>query len=108
VVGNAPLLGSPVGTSPRSRAVAIVPTADGGGYWVAKRDGAVYHYGNAGFLGDCLTVVNSCGRRPHTVAMAGTGFGGYWLVMARGLVAPFGAPSYSFPVAPAVAAATDP
>ena len=31
--------------------VGIAATPDGGGYWLIARDGGVFNYGDAGFLG---------------------------------------------------------
>jgi hypothetical protein len=44
--------GGPVGSvGGFDPATAIVPTVDGGGYWVMAADGAVYSYGDAQYLG---------------------------------------------------------
>jgi hypothetical protein len=62
-------------------------TADGGGHWLATRDGGVYTFGNAEFYG-------SAGDRPLTspiTGIASTRTGkGYWLVAADGGVFAFG------------------
>jgi hypothetical protein len=34
-----------------SNVVSIVPTADGGGYWLIGSDGGVFAFGDAGFIG---------------------------------------------------------
>ena len=74
---------------PPGRFVAIVPTPDGKGYWLAQAGGGVYSFGNAGFFGS----VPGLGITPAApiVGMAATADGrGYWLVGADGGVFAFG------------------
>jgi hypothetical protein len=85
-----PFGSAPVGSAPAPlpRGVAGVAwTADGGGHWLATRDGGVYTFGNAEFYG-------SAGDRPLTspiTGIASTRTGkGYWLVAADGGVFAFG------------------
>jgi len=67
--------------------VGIVPTPDGGGYWLVAADGGVFSFGDAQFYG-------SMGGKPLSspvVGMAATpNGGGYWLVQADGGIIPFG------------------
>jgi hypothetical protein len=85
----------PFGTAPVGSAPAPLPngvagvawTADGGGHWLATRDGGVFTFGDAEFHG-------SVGDRRLTSPIAGiastrTG-NGYWLVAADGGVFAFG------------------
>jgi hypothetical protein len=67
--------------------VGIAPSADGGGYWIAKADGGVFSYGDAAFHG-------SMGGQPlaePATAIAATGDGGgYFLAATDGGVFTFG------------------
>ena len=44
--GTLPAMGIKV-----SNVVSIVPTVDGGGYWLIGSDGGVFAFGDAGFIG---------------------------------------------------------
>jgi hypothetical protein len=72
----------------------MVPTHDGGGYWLVASDGGIFSYGDAHFYG-------SLGGSPppaSVVAVApAAGGGGYFMLEANGTVRAFGD-------APAVAA----
>ena len=71
------------------RLVAIAPTPDGGGYWLAQAGGGVYSFGDARFKGSLpgLGVVPAA----PIVGIAATPDGdGYWLVAADGGVFAFG------------------
>jgi hypothetical protein len=76
------------GTSPE-RFVGMASTPDGGGYWLAQRNGGVYSFGDAHFFGSLpgLGVVPSA---PVTGIVATADGGGYWLVGADGGVFAFG------------------
>ncbi len=67
--------------------VAIASVPDGGGYWLAGRDGGIFAYGDAGFFG-------SAGALPlqaPIVGMAASPSGnGYWLVASDGGVFNYG------------------
>ena len=49
--GDARFYGSTGGTHLQAPVVAIVPTPDGGGYWLVAADGGVFTYGDAGYYG---------------------------------------------------------
>ncbi len=77
-----------------SRFMAIAPTPDGKGYWLAQAGGGVYSFGSAGFFGS----VPGLGIAPAApiVGMAATADGrGYWLVGADGGVYAFGDASFA-------------
>ncbi len=54
--GDAPFGGSMVGHDLDGPAVAIVPTADGQGYWLDATDGGVFAFGGAPFLGSLPSI----------------------------------------------------
>ena len=63
----------------------IAATADGGGYWVATRDGSVRSFGDAPFLGEPAQPSGP------VVAIAATPDGaGYLVVTSAGVVYPYG------------------
>lgn len=75
--------------------VDAAPTPTGGGYWLLARDGAVFAYGDAAFLGAATTSV------ADTVAIVPTATGrGYWIAARDGGV-------FAFGDAPFLGAATD-
>jgi hypothetical protein len=79
------------GASAGSKVVAIVPTANGKGYYLATANGAVYTFGNAVNHGSMATAHLNA----PIVAMAlDPATGGYWLVAADGGVFSFHAPFY--------------
>ena len=67
--------------------IGMVPTHDGGGYWLIASDGGVFAFGDAGFFG-------SLGGAPPATALVGVAptpdGGGYWVLGANGTVYPFG------------------
>ncbi|HTW08647.1 MAG TPA: hypothetical protein VME46_14110 [Acidimicrobiales bacterium] len=91
--------------------VDIVPTLDGGGYWLLQADGAVTRFGDAGWFG---SVTSGDHLSSPVVGMAHTHDAqGYWLVTATGHVYAFGdARDYgslrSAPLAPVTGIATTP
>jgi hypothetical protein len=95
------------GTLPADSTIGMATAADGKGYWIASRSGAVTACGDAPPYGS---------GKPGTVAIAGSPDGdGYWLVSATGQVQAFGSASNqgSIPTGthlakPIVAMAADP
>jgi hypothetical protein len=74
--------------APGERTVALVPRADGRGYWLVACDGSVYHFGSAPPLGGARAAVAGHGG---VVAAARTPGGrGLWLVTADGTIAGLG------------------
>jgi hypothetical protein len=85
-----PFGSAPVGSAPAPLAKGVAGvawTADGGGHWLATRDGGVFTFGDAAFHG-------SAGRsqlRSPIAGIASTRTGkGYWLVATDGGVFSFG------------------
>ena len=71
--------------------VAMVPTPDGKGYWIAGPDGSVYASGDAGLYGSLAGKVLNA----PIVGMAATPDGkGYWLVASDGGIFTFGDATY--------------
>ena len=69
----------------------MVPTHDGGGYWLIASDGGLFAFGDAGFYG-------SLGSAPPSTPIVGVApspdGGGYWMLEANGTPHAFGdAPS---------------
>ena len=78
-------------TTSGSGFVALVPTTDGQGYWLARADGRVLAYGDATSYGDPSA---SHPNKP-VVGMAATPDGrGYWLVASDGGVFAYGDASF--------------
>ncbi len=75
-------------TSP-GRFVAIAPTPDGGGYWLAQSGGGVYSFGDARFMGS-LPGLGIVPAAPIVGIAATPDGGGYWLVASDGGVFAFG------------------
>jgi hypothetical protein len=74
-------------TPPESQVVAIAPTPDGNGYWIARADGTVSQFGDAVNYGSMAGMV----LNQPIVGMATTpNGGGYWLVAADGGIFSFG------------------
>jgi hypothetical protein len=67
--------------------VGIVPTPDGGGYWLVAADGGVFSFGNARFDG---SLGNIALNAPIVGMAAASDGGGYLLVAADGGVFTFG------------------
>ena len=65
----------------------MVPTRDGGGYWLIASDGGLFAFGDAGFHG-------SLGAAPPSSPIVGVAptpdGGGYWMLEAGGTVHGFG------------------
>ena len=76
--------------------VGMVPSSDGGGYFMVASDGGVFAFGDARFEGSCPGI-GGCRGAAVAVAPDATG-SGYWVVTNTGAVYPFGdAASYGQP-----------
>ena len=78
--GNVKRLNAPV--------VGMVPSADGGGYFMVASDGGVFAFGDAKFEGSCPGI-GGCSGSAVAVMPDGSG-NGYWLVTTTGHVYSFG------------------
>ncbi len=78
---------------PPAPLVAITGKRDGSGYWIARVDGGVYHYGSALWYGAPNTI--SGGVRSPVVAITAHPSGhGYWVVTRAGTVYAYGSSAY--------------
>ncbi|HEY1733180.1 MAG TPA: hypothetical protein VGG23_01950, partial [Acidimicrobiales bacterium] len=68
--------------------VAVVPSADGAGYFMVAADGGVFAFGDARFAGSCPGI-GGCVGSAVAVMPDATG-AGYWLVTSTGAVYAFG------------------
>jgi hypothetical protein len=99
--GSIPRLGfAPAGSSSSKRLnapiVGMVPSADGGGYFMVAADGGVFTFGDAKFEGSCPSI-GGCSGATVAVMPDATG-NGYWLVTSTGHVYAFGdATTYGAP-----------
>ncbi len=76
--------------------VGMVPSSDGGGYFMVASDGGVFAFGDAQFEGSCPGI-GGCSGAAVAVVPDATGRG-YWLVTQTGNVYPFGdAPYFGAP-----------
>ncbi len=76
--------------------VGMVPSADGGGYFMVASDGGVFAFGDAQFEGSCPGI-GGCSGSAVAVVPDATGRG-YWLVTSTGNVYTFGdAPYFGAP-----------
>ena len=76
--------------------VGMVPSSDGGGYFMVASDGGVFAFGDARFAGSCPGI-GGCSGAAVAVMPDATG-NGYWLVTQTGQVYTFGdAPYYGAP-----------
>ncbi len=76
--------------------VGMVPSADGGGYFMVASDGGVFAFGDARFEGSCPGI-GGCSGAAVAVVPDATGQG-YWLVTQAGDVYTFGdAPYFGAP-----------
>ena len=73
--------------------VGIVPSADGGGYFMVASDGGVFAFGDAHFAGSCPGLVGGCSGAAVAVMPDASG-NGYWVVTATGHVYTFGDANY--------------
>jgi hypothetical protein len=92
--GSIPGLGiAPAGSGGGGRTlnapiVGMVPSANGGGYFMVAADGGVFAFGDAAFEGSCPGI-GGCSGTAVTVMPDASG-NGYWLVTATGHVYAFG------------------
>ncbi len=76
--------------------VGMVPSADGGGYFMVASDGGVFAFGDAHFAGSCPGIGGCSGAA--VAVMPDASGDGYWLVTQTGHVYAFGdAPNYGQP-----------
>ena len=76
--------------------VAMVPSSDGGGYFMVASDGGVFAFGDARFAGSCPGIGGCSGAAVAVVP--DTSGSGYWLITQTGNVYAFGdAPFYGAP-----------
>ena len=95
--GSIPGLGfAPAGTGAAKELnapiVGMVPSSDGGGYFMVGSDGGVFAFGDAKFEGSCPGI-GGCSGAAVTVMPDATG-NGYWLVTATGHIYTFGDAAY--------------
>ncbi len=99
--GSIPGLGlNPAGSgkphSLNASIVGMVPSADGGGYFMVAADGGVFAFGDARFAGSCPGI-GGCSGAAVAVAPDASG-NGYWLITTTGHVYTFGdAPYFGAP-----------
>jgi hypothetical protein len=86
-LGYAPA-GSGVSKELNAPIVGMVPSSDGGGYFMVGADGGVFAFGDAKFEGSC-PAIGGCAGAAVTVMPDASG-NGYWLVTATGHVYAFG------------------
>ena len=83
---------SPAGTglphSLNAPIVGMVPSSDGGGYFMVASDGGVFAFGDARFEGSCPGIGGCQGAAVAVVPDASGN--GYWVVTSAGSVYPFG------------------
>ena len=82
--GSAPKLSAPI--------VGMVPSADGGGYFMVSSDGGVFAFGDAHFAGSCPGI-GGCQGSAVAVIPDASGHG-YWIVTNTGNVYSFGDAPY--------------
>jgi hypothetical protein len=69
--------------------VGMVPSADGGGYFMVGADGGVFTFGDAKYEGSCPGI-GGCAGGAAVAVMPDASGNGYWVVTAGGYVTPFG------------------
>ncbi len=84
--------GSGLPNSLNAPIVGMVPSPDGGGYFMVAADGGVFAFGDARFAGSCPGI-GGCSGTAVAVMPDATG-NGYWLVTNTGAVYTFGDASY--------------
>ena len=80
--------GSGMPNSLNAPIVGMVPSSDGGGYFMVASDGGVFAFGDAKFAGSCPGI-GGCNGKAVAVMPDATG-NGYWVVTSSGSVYPFG------------------
>ena len=80
--------GSGQPNSLRAPIVGIVPSSDGGGYFMVASDGGVFAFGDATFSGSCPGI-GGCSGAAVAVVPDKTGHG-YWVMTSTGAVYAFG------------------
>ena len=95
--GSIPGLGlNPAGSglphSLNAPVVGVVPSADGGGYFMVASDGGVFAFGDAHFSGSCPGV-GGCAGAAVAVLPDASG-NGYWVITSTGNVYAFGNAAY--------------
>jgi hypothetical protein len=91
-LGIAPAGSAGPGAKLNDPVVGMVPSADGGGYFMVASDGGVFAFGDAKFEGSCPGI-GGCSGAAVAVTPDATG-NGYWLVTASGHVYTFGDATY--------------
>ena len=91
-LGYAPAGSRSPGPSLAAPIVAMVPSADGGGYFMVASDGGVFAFGDARYTGSCPGI-GGCAGAAVAVVPDATG-NGYWLVTSTGSVYAFGDAAY--------------
>jgi hypothetical protein len=87
-LGIAPAGSAGAGRKLNAPIVGMVPSSDGGGYFMVASDGGVFAFGDAKFEGSCPGI-GGCAGAGVAVMPDATG-DGYWLVTATGGVYTFG------------------
>jgi hypothetical protein len=72
--------------------VGMVPSSDGGGYFMVAADGGVFTFGDAKFEGSCPEIGGCSGAA--VAVMPDASGNGYWLVTATGDIYTFGDAAY--------------
>jgi hypothetical protein len=92
--------GSGLPNSLNAPIVGMVPSTDGGGYFMVASDGGVFAFGDAHFAGSCPGIGGCTGAA--VAVMPDASGNGYWLVTQSGHVYTFGdAPYFGAPGAQA-------
>jgi kumamolisin len=84
--------GSGLSNSLDAPIVGMVPSADGGGYFMVASDGGVFAFGDAKFAGSCPGIGGCSGAA--VAVMPDASGNGYWLVTQTGHVYTFGDAHY--------------
>jgi hypothetical protein len=84
--------GSGLPNSLNAPIVGMVPSADGGGYFMVASDGGVFAFGDARFAGSCPGMGGCAGAA--VAVMPDASGNGYWVVTATGNVYTFGDAPY--------------